>query len=113
MEGSRKGEGEGEAQRGKASQEPETSKKTSAGNLQISSLLTHSKLPQGTVKLEPDAQGSQHPPRGSGLEMEGAESGLWFPSQLELGPRSLPVALPSSLPLLLQAALKLIRDPNT
>lgn len=41
------------------------------------------------------------------------EQSLWFPSQLELGPGSLPVALPSSLPLLLQAALKLIRDPNT
>lgn len=53
----------------------------------MNSLLIHSRVPEGTVELEPDAQSSQPPPRGSGPEMqEGGGSGLWFPSQPELGP---------------------------
>jgi hypothetical protein len=50
-------EGRGRRRSSERESQPGTSdqQKTSAGNLQISSLLTHSKLPQGTVELEPDA----------------------------------------------------------
>lgn len=112
MEGKEEGGGGGRSSERESQPGTRDQQKASAGNLQISSLLTHSKLPQGTMELKPVAQGSQQPPRGSGLEMQG---GVWsavsFPARA--GARSLPVALPSSLPLLLQAALKLIRDPNT
>lgn len=98
MEGKEEGGGGGRSSERESQPGTRDQQKASAGNLQISSLLTHSKLPQGTVELKPVAQGSQQPPRGSGLEMQGGESGLLFPSQLELGPDpSLWPSLPPSL----------------
>lgn len=64
----------------------------------MNSLLIHSKVPEGPVELEPDAQGSQPPPEA--LARRCGEEGVWsavsFPTEAG-GPQITPCGPPSPL----------------